>query len=131
MSSRPTSVTVICWLSIIVGIVIFSEFPTFARTYSSPYNSTFSSIIFRAFVFTPPNLVIFHFYATVLLCVISSIFMLRGENWARLLYMILGGVNFIFSSLNPFVFGPNSLILGYAIIIYLLSRPKCDTFFSK
>ena len=124
MSDQPKFITLICWLNIIVGIVIFLELPTFTMYPINTFSNTFSFTIARQFAFTPPNLLVFRFYVTVLICMVSSIFMLRGANWARLLYAILGGAHFIFSI-------PNQLILGYVIVIYLLFRPKCDSFFSR
>lgn len=135
MSDQPKLVTLICWLNIVVGSVMFLVLPTFIDPFKSinsdlngsifidPYGKGFQ-FVYRQFTFTPDKFVVLRLYVMILMCMISSIFMLRGANWARLLYVVLGGAHFIFSI-------PNQLILVYVMIVYLLFRPKCNVFFSR
>ncbi len=122
MSKRPKFVTFICWLNIVVGLVLIWVMPTLA---SDP---TFLPTLAKQYTSTPLNLVLFRLYMTMLICMISSIFMLCGANWARFLYVILGGANWIFSTPDQLTVGS---ILGYVISTYLLFRPKCNRFFSR
>ena len=123
MRKRPRFVTFICWLNIIIGLVTFWVIPTLA---SDP---TFLPTIAKQYTSTPLDLVLFRFYVTKLIIVILSVFMLRGANWARLLYVILGCANLIFTATpNQITVG---VILECVITVYLLFRPKCNEFFSR
>jgi hypothetical protein len=62
----------------------------------------------------------------------SGIFMLRGENWARFLYIILGAIGFLIGlATSPVKLMLIPGIIIYGIIVFFLLRPNANAFFSR
>ncbi len=69
--------------------------------------------------------------AGLLASVVTGIFMLRGANWARMLYIIWSALGFLFS----FITSPARLavipgFLLYLVIVFFLLRPIATAFFT-
>ena len=69
-------------------------------------------------------------YAGLLVMIISGIAMLKGKNWARLLYIIWSLVGFsigILTSPMKAAMIPGLVVFG--VIVFFLFRPKASAFF--
>ena len=111
MKKRPTAVTIISWLYIATGIV---------------------GIAYHAREFNPRHL--FEGDAILALSVralaiVSGIFMLRGNNWARWLALAWIGFHVILSAFHAV----GELVMHAALLIvvaYFLFRPEAMRYFS-
>lgn len=123
---RPTSVTVICWIYIVLSvlgvipILLLSVMPLDANTQNLiaqnplPLNAQIALGVFSMLV--------------NLLC---SIMMLKGKSWARTLFVawaLVGfGISFATSPVKLMLFP--SLIV-WAIVVFFLFRPNANAYFA-
>ena len=124
MQSRPTSLTVVCWILIVSGpLALASLFtghmhdPNVVELMSKsalPISVQYAMMWLGAFITSG-----------------SGIMMLYRQNWARLIYMgwaIFGIVIGLITS--PFKVMLLPTIVGYAIIAFFLFRPAANAYFS-
>lgn len=122
MKKRPTSVTVIVWLLIVMGGV---SFITLTAMIKNPAAQELMSI-------TPiPLTVQYAFaYAGLVMMIVAGIAMLKGCNWARYLYMIWVGVGLVVGlAVSPLRLVLIPQIFVFALVVFLLFRPAATTFF--
>ena len=67
----------------------------------------------------------------LLISIVSATFMLRGANWARMLYIVWGAIGLLFSLFTS----PAKLmlipgILIYAVFVFFLLRPRASAYFT-
>jgi hypothetical protein len=123
MNTRPLSVTIIAWLLIVFAVISAATIPF---TLGNP---AAQELMAKSMISIPVQY--FMMFAGLLISIVSGIFMLRGANWARMLYIIWGAVGFIVS----FITSPAKLVvipgfLVYLIVVFFLLRPKATAFFT-
>jgi hypothetical protein len=124
MNKRPQSITFISWLLIVSGI--FSLITSF----TSMNNPLVLELMAKNPIPIPAQFVIM--YVGLAISITSGIFMLRGANWARFLYIIWGVIGLLVGLATS----PTKLLLipgiiVYGIIVFFLLRPNAGTFFSR
>ena len=123
MNKRPLSVSIIAWLLIIFAALSAVTIPF---TLGNPRAQ---ELMAKSMVPVPVQY--FMMFAGVLISIVSGIFMLKGANWARMLYIIWGALGFLFSLITSpakLVLIPGFLV--YAIVVFFLLRPKATAFFT-
>jgi hypothetical protein len=126
MKIRPTSVTVISWILIAMGGI---SLITTTMMLIIP-NPRVQELMAQSPIPVPIQYVIS--YAGLAVMIISGLWMLKGQNWARLLYVIwsaLGLVIGLATSPMKAMLIPGVLI--YGVVVFFLFRPKANQFFSK
>jgi hypothetical protein len=123
MNKRPLSITIIAWLFIIFGVLSAVAIPF---TLGNPMTR---ELMAKSMVPVPVQY--FMMFAGLLVSILAGIFMLRGANWARMLYIIWGALGFLFSLITSpakLVIIPGFLV--YLIVVFFLLRPKATAFFT-
>jgi hypothetical protein len=123
MNKRPVSVTVIAWIILVSGAL---SLVTSAVMMKNPLTQ---ELMAKSPIPVPVQYVML--FVGLLVSVISGIFMLKGANWARMLYIIWGAVGFLVSLLTS----PIKLMLipgfvVYAVFVFFLLRPKASAYFT-
>lgn len=124
MKNRPTSVTVIAWiililsgLSLLGAVVVSNDAKALEAMAANPI---------------PVPLQRAHTFAGLAIEVLCAVFMLRAANWARLLYIGWVGL----SLLVLFATSPEKAILIPAVVVYAVSafillRPAATAYFTQ
>jgi hypothetical protein len=123
MNKRPVSVTVIAWI-----ILVISAFSLVASAVAIN-NPMTQELMAKNPIPLPVQYSML--FLGLLISIVSAIFMLRGANWARMLYIVWGAIGLLIS----FLTSPAKLmlipgILVYAIFVFFLLRPKASAYFS-
>ena len=123
MKKRPTSVTIIAWLLIVIGGI------TLVSTIATINNPIVLDLVNKSPI--PVGIQYALTYIGLLIMVVSGIGMLKARNWARLLYSIWGGIGILVSILTSpdramMVFS----FIAYLIIVFFLYRPRANEFFT-
>jgi hypothetical protein len=124
MKERPTSVTVIAWILIILGGI------SIITSTISLNNPMAKELMAKSPI--PVSAQIIMMYAGLLVSIVSGIGMLKGHNWARLLYVIWGAIGFVISLLTSPI--KVALIPGFVvfvIIVFFLFRPIAQQYFTE
>lgn len=122
MNKRPTSITVTSWILIVMGGI------SLISTTAMINNSEVQEIMAKNPLPIPIQYLMS--YAGLLVMIISGIAMLKGKNWARLLYIIWSLVGFsigILTSPMKAAMIPGLVVFG--VIVFFLFRPKASAFF--
>lgn len=123
MNTRPTSVSVISWyLIVIAGISL-------ASTTLMIGNPTVTELMEKTPMSIPLQYAFAYAGLTVML--VSGIFMLKGQDWARKLYVgwsIIGFLVGVATSPMKATLIPGVVI--FLVIVYFLFRPKANAYFS-
>jgi hypothetical protein len=122
MNQRPTSITVIAWALIVVNALslVVNTF-----TLQRPEAKELMS---KSPIPVPVQFAMF--YVGSAISIVAGIFMLRGRNWARLLYVIASGLGLIIGFATSPV--KTALIPGtlmFAVVCFFLFRPKANEYF--
>ena len=123
MNTRPTSVTVISWIILVTSAL------GLVATFVMINNPTTQELMAK----TPLPLPVQYAMTFVGLSIgiVSGIFMLKGANWARMLYIgwgVLGLAIGLVTSPMKLMMLPGALF--FAIIVFFLLRPRANAFFS-
>ncbi len=119
MIKRPTSVTIIAWLLIIVGIyLLIREGNNLKLKETLNHNNISILLQFMLNLFQ------------LLLPLISGIGMLKRQNWARFLYLI-GWIFFTVIHIAKIQITPGSILgmVMFLITIFFLFRPNANDYF--
>ncbi|MEJ2157723.1 MAG: hypothetical protein P8X96_20535 [Desulfobacteraceae bacterium] len=122
MNKRPTSITVVCWILIALGgISIISSVFSFN-------NPVTRELLSKSPI--PVNIQYLMMFAGLVITLVCGIAMLKGRNWARLLYVGWSVVAFIIGLATS----PMKAMLIPGLIIFiifavLLFRPKANAYF--
>ena len=112
MSKRPGSVTVIAVLFLVMGIIGIAYHVSEVKT----LNPFPSDLIWVALV--------------RLLAIVSGVFMLRGDNWARWLLVIWMAYHVVLSAFHsPIQVVVHGMLL--ALIVYFLFRKPASIYFHR
>ena len=125
MKERPTSVTVIAWFLIVMGVIsIISSIISLFNP-----NPMVEEIMSRSPLPVPIQQLLS--YAGIAVSIVSGMYMLDGVNWARFLYVIWSVIGILISiiTLPNLIFIIPGLVLLIIIIFYLF-RPKANDYFN-
>ena len=124
MGERPKSVTVIAWILIVTGAIsVFTSL-------SSLNNPMVKELMSKSPL--PISLQYAMMYIGLAVSVISGVGMLKGQNWARFLYVIWGAIGFLIGLVtSPMKAAMIPGLLFFAIIVFFLYRPASTQYFTK
>ena len=118
MNKRPTSVTIIAWLFIVVGVVFLND----------SWNDLKVKGTLQQFMLT---------FFRMLFPFISGIGLLKRQNWARFFYLICWIFLFVIHILRNIYILRNPMTPGFIggtvlflITIFFLFRPKTNDYFA-
>ncbi len=127
MKTRPKSLTVVCWYLIVSGVWGFVGL-LIARGYMNDPKTTET-------LEKLSHLPLYVQYGmgaiTLIVSLVSGISMLRGKNWARVLYVswhvIAMAISFA-ASPNKVIFIPGTIL--FIVILFFLFNAKANRYFS-
>ena len=122
MNGRPTSITVVAWILIVLGVV---SIVGLVLTIGNPQVQEFMA---RSTIPVPVQL--FMSFAGMVMQLVCGVAFLRGYNWGRLLYLIASG----FTIAAGFAISPVKLAIApgiklFAVVVIFLYRPAANSFF--
>ena len=119
-TERPDSITVIAWIMLFIGVshLVFSI--------NNPVPETIAKNPI------PAPVEYSRFFADAIISIVSAIFILRGANWARVLYIWWGAFYFVIELLTRPA-KATTLTLGgsYLIVVFFLVRPRASAYFAS
>lgn len=124
MHNRPVSVTLIAWVLIATGAI---SLITCVISLNNPMVKELMSQGPMPMVFQCAIM-----YMGVIVAFVSGIAMLKGQNWARFLYVIwsiIGFVTGMTTSPMKAVMIPGLVI--FLVIVFFLFRPKANEYFKR
>lgn len=124
MNKRPITVTVVCWL-----LMISAVFSAISSTISLN-NPMVKDMMAQSAI--PLSVQYLIMYVGLLVMFIGGFFMLKGKNWARLLYVIWGGLGLMIGALTSPV--KTMMIPGatfFIVVVILLFLPNANVFFKQ
>ena len=123
MNKRPTSVTVIAWILLITSAL------SLVTNSIAINNPIAKEMMLKSPIPIPVQYVML--YAGLLIFLSCAVFILRGANWARLLYIAWGAISLLvglFTSPMKMMLIPG--IVLYGIFSFFLLRPKASAYFT-
>jgi hypothetical protein len=124
VNERPISIIVIAWL------LLFSAASSLLASIFTLNKAAVQEMMAKTPIPAPVQYLML--FAGVIISIVSAIFMLRGANWARLLYICWGA----FSCVIAFFTSPAKLtlipgVVLYVIFVFFLLRPKASAYFTQ
>ena len=132
-TTRPLEVTVISWFFILWALLsvipkVFLLIDPEAYRLAVDLNQAFSK---RGFLYVPLWFQLTHAFAGVPVIVVSGIFMLRGQLWALLTFLLwILGVLGLTLAVSGFSISLYARLVTVAVVAILLTRPKSLAYFS-
>lgn len=123
MNQRPKSVSFICWLLIITGSI------SLLTSLTSINNPVVLELMAKSPIHIPIQFIMM--YGGLAVSIISGFFMLKGANWARLLFVIWSAIGFLIgiaTSPAKMMLIPGAIV--YGIEVFFLFQPNANKFFS-
>ncbi len=122
MNQRPKSITIVCWFLIIsAGISLVTS--TLSLNNPITRNIMAKSLL-------SINIQYIIMYSSLVISIVCGIAMLKGQNWARLLYIawqVIGSIIGIAASPMKALMIPGIII--FLRIAFFLFRPKANEYF--
>ena len=120
---RPTSISVIAWI-----LIVTSGIAMLASTVSLN-NPMARELMAKSLLPIPLQFVML--YVGLLITIVSGIAMLKGQNWARFLYVGWGSIGFVIGILtSPMKAAMIPGFVVFAVVTFFLFRPKANEYFS-
>lgn len=124
MKKRPTSVTIIAWILIVLGAL------SVVTTTVMTNNPTAVALMSKSPLPVSVQYGISYFGSLVM--VVSGIAMLKGQNWARWLYIGWSVIGFIIGvATSPAKIAMIPGFVVFLIIAFFLFRPRANDYFAK
>ena len=122
MAKRPTSITVIAWILIVVaGISLITT--TFTMN-----NPTVKELMSRSVIPVPLQFAMMYF--GLLIQFVCGIALLKAQNWARLLYTIWTVIALAIGlTTSPMKTAMIPGVVLFVVIVVFLFRPKANEYF--
>ncbi len=126
MIKRPLSITILAWFFIVTGVVTIILHTLLIR-------DEHQMKLLNEQILLPVWIQISIGYIGAIIGVIGGIGLIKGKNWARIIYVVWGlGVVLFYLEipsipLNPFI---NFLVI-YAVVMFFLFRPKANNYFKQ
>jgi len=122
MNKRPTSITVIAY-----ALIVLSALSLVVSSFSFRLPET-KELMSKSPIPVPVQVAMLYIGTTI--SIVAGIFMLRGRNWARLLYVIASGLGLIIGfATSPMKAALIPGTLMFAVICFFLFRPKANEYF--
>lgn len=122
MTKRPTSISVISWILIVIGAV------SLITTTAMINNPTVRDLMAKSSM--PISVQYAMSYLGLLVTIVSGAGMLKGRNWARYLYVIWSLVGFVIGiATSPMKAAMIPGFLVFLVVAFFLFRPKATAFF--
>lgn len=124
MEKRPTSITVIAWILIVLGgISLISS--------TAMLNNPMAKELMAKNPI-PLSIQYTMIYVRLLISIASGIGMLKRQNWARLLYVVWEAIGFLISLFtSPMKTALIPGLIVFIVIVIFLFRPGANQYFSK
>jgi hypothetical protein len=123
MKKRPTSITVIAWILIVMGGI------SLIASTISLNNPMAKELMNRSPIPIPIQYAMM--YVGLLITLISGIAMLKGQNWARFLYVIWSIIGFVIGiATSPMKVAMIPGFVLFLIVAFFLFRPKANEYFA-
>lgn len=123
MNDRPTSITVIGWILIVLGVV---SIVGLVFTIGNPRVQEFMA---RSTI--PAPVQIFMLVAGMTIQMVCGVAFLKGYNWGRLLYVIGTGISIAVGlAMSPVKLAMAPGIILFAVVVIFLYRPAANSFFN-
>lgn len=124
MKKRPTSISVIAWILIVIGVISLI-------TTTAMFNNPMARDIMAKSPLPIPVQYAMG-YIGLLVMIVSGIAMLKGQNWARFLYVTWSLIGFVIGiATSPMKAAMIPGLMVFVIITFFLFRPKANEHFSK
>jgi hypothetical protein len=123
MRTRPTSITVIAWILILMGGL------SVVTTTVMIDNPVVRELMSKSPI--PVSVQYAMTYVGLVVMLVSGVAMLMGQNWGRWLYVVGTALGFVIGILTSPLKG--AMIPGFVIFVvvtFFLFRPKANTYFS-
>jgi hypothetical protein len=128
MLKRPTSVSVIAWILIVISGI--SLITITVRLDGPAFNSPMAKELIAKNPL-PISLQYALSYMQPLVNLIAGNSMLYGRNWARLLYIVFGAISLVIWFVTfPLKVAVIPGLVTFAVITFFLFRPKANEFFA-
>jgi len=122
MSKRPKSITVVSWILIILGAI---SLVTSTITLNNPMAQ---ELMAKSPI--PVNIQYIMMYVGLLIMLVCGVAMLKGKNWARLLYVGWSAIGFVIGiATSPIKTAMIPGLVVFLIIAFFLFRPKANEYF--
>lgn len=124
MEKRPISISVVAWITIISGIISFCT-TTLMRDNPMAIELMEKNLL-------PISVQYILGYLGISIMIVCGCFLLKGENWSRILYVTWNVIGFIIGGITSPM--KTALIPGFIIflvIAFLLFSSKANLFFKK
>ena len=122
MNQRPKSITVLCWILIIMGAI---SLVTSTVSFNNPITK---ELMAKSPI--PVNIQYAMMYVGLLVTLLSGVAMLKRQNWARLLYVSWSIIGFIIGiATSPMKAAMVPGLIVFLVIIFFLFRPKANEYF--
>jgi hypothetical protein len=128
MRTRPTSITVVAWILILMGGVSLVT-TTFVINSALINNPAAQELMSKSPIPIPVQYAMT--YIGLLVMLVSGVAMLKGQNWGRWLYVVGTALGFLIGITTSPLKG--AMIPGFVVFVVLtffLFRPKANEYFS-
>ncbi len=123
MKQRPTSITVVAWILIVIAAI---NLVTSAVSLNNPM---VQELMAKNPIPIPVQYVMLFLGLAVMLA--SGIGMLNGHNWARLLYVIWSAIGFVVAlATSPMKAMLIPGVLSLLVFVFFLFRPAANHYFA-
>ena len=123
MKERPTSITVIAWILIVMGGISILSTTMYLN------NPIAKEIMEKSPI--PANVQYVMMYVGLIITIVSGIAMLKGHNWARFLYVIWSIVGFVIGiATSPMKTTIIPGLIFFLVIAFFLFRPIANNYFA-
>ena len=123
MTIRPTSVTVISWILIVMGGISLITCTLMLN------NPMAKELMARNPL--PLSVQYAMMYVGLLVMITSGLAMLKGQNWARLLYVVWSALGFLIGvATSPMKTAMIPGLVVYLVFVFFLFRPKANQYFT-
>jgi len=129
-NGRPISIAVIAWITLVSNaLFLLATLGSILRVNKSAVNDPVVQEMIAKYP-TPTPVQYLTFFVDMIISTVSAIFMLRGANWARLLYICWGAFGYLIAF---FMFHEKPIlgIIYYLVVVFFLLRPKASAYFTQ
>lgn len=127
MRTRPTSITVIAWILILMGGI--SLVTTTLMISPVTNNPAIRELMSKSPVPVPVQYAMT--YVALLVMLVSGVAMLKGQNWGRWLYVVGTALSFLIGIMtSPLKAAMIPGFVVFVVVTFFLFRPKANKYFS-
>jgi hypothetical protein len=128
MRTRPTSITVIAWILILMGGVSLVT-TTFVINSAMINNPAVLELMSKSPIPLPVQYAMT--YVALLVTLVSGVAVLKGQNWGRWLYVVGTALGFLIGIMtSPLKSAMIPGFVGFVVVAFFLFRPKANKYFS-